>query len=58
MLHTYLGTQANEALSRLLAYMLGSRFGGSINIRASPYSMFIETEKGSEIVSMITGPEP
>ena len=58
VLHTYLGTQANEALSRLLAYTLGSRFGGSINIRASPYSVFIETERGSEIVGMIRGLNP
>jgi ATP-dependent Lhr-like helicase len=58
VLHTYLGTQANEALSRLLAYMLGSRFGGSINIRASPYSVFIETERSSEIVEMIRGLNP
>lgn len=58
VLHTYLGTQANEALSRLLAYVLGSRFGGSINIRASPYSVFIETGNGSEVVGMIRGLNP
>ena len=58
VLHTYLGTQANEALSRLLAYMLGSRYGSSTNIRASPYSIFIETERGSEIVGMLKGLNP
>ncbi len=55
VLHTYLGTQANEALSRLLAYALSSRIGGSINIRASPYSVFVETEKGTELVDMLKG---
>jgi ATP-dependent Lhr-like helicase len=58
VLHTYLGTQANEALSRLLAYMLSSRIGGSINIRASPYSVFIETEKGREAAEMLKGMNP
>ena len=58
VLHTYLGTQANEALSRLLAYTFSSRSGSSINIRASPYAIFIETEKGGEIPGMLKGMNP
>jgi ATP-dependent Lhr-like helicase len=58
VLHTYLGTQANEALARLLAYVLSSRSQISINIRASPYSVFIETGKGRDVVDALKGLDP
>ncbi len=58
VLHTYLGTQANEALARLLAYMISSRFGESTNIKASPYSIFIDTDRGEDVSAMLRGLDP
>ncbi|MCL5433577.1 MAG: DEAD/DEAH box helicase [Candidatus Marsarchaeota archaeon] len=44
IIHTWLGTLANEALARIISYLITSRFGSSVNIRVSPYSIFIESE--------------
>ncbi|MGC8680190.1 MAG: DEAD/DEAH box helicase [Candidatus Micrarchaeia archaeon] len=42
IIHTWLGTLANEALARLISFLIASRFGNSVNIKVSPYSIFIE----------------
>ncbi|MCW6160202.1 MAG: DEAD/DEAH box helicase [Candidatus Micrarchaeales archaeon] len=42
ILHTGLGTLANEALSRLLAFRLTARVGRSVNMKSSPYMIFFE----------------
>ena len=42
ILYTGLGTLANEGLSRLLAHTLSAKLGRSINIKSSPYLIFIE----------------
>lgn len=42
ILYTGLGTLANEGLSRLLAHGLSAKLGKSINIKSSPYLIFIE----------------
>lgn len=45
VLYTGLGTQANEALARLLASIFNMRTGSSVNVKASPYLVFIELPK-------------
>ena len=42
MVYTGLGTQANEALSRLLAYVVSKRIGRSVNVKVSPYMVMLE----------------
>ncbi len=42
ILHTGLGTLANEALSRLLAFRLTAKAGRSVNMKSSPYMIFFE----------------
>lgn len=42
VLYTGLGTQANEALSRLMANEMSIRLGRSISVRSSPYMIFFE----------------
>ncbi len=42
IIHTGLGTLANEALSRILAYRISSRTGKSISMKSSPYLIFLE----------------
>ncbi|MGC8649073.1 MAG: DEAD/DEAH box helicase [Candidatus Micrarchaeia archaeon] len=44
MLHTGLGTLANEALARAISYLITKRFGKSVNIKVSPYSILFEAE--------------
>ena len=44
MLHTGLGTLANEALARAVSYLIAKRIGKSTNIKVSPYSILFETE--------------
>ncbi len=42
ILHTGLGTLANEALSRIIAYRISAKSGRSINMKSSPYLIFFE----------------
>jgi ATP-dependent Lhr-like helicase len=44
ILHTGLGTLANDALARAVSYLITKRFGKSINIKVSPYSILFEAE--------------
>jgi ATP-dependent Lhr-like helicase len=49
VLYTGLGTQANEALVRLLAGMFSARTGNSVNVKASPYLVFLELPRSVDI---------
>ncbi len=49
VLYTGLGTQANEALARLLASIFNMRTGSSVNVKASPYLVFIELPKQVDV---------
>ncbi|MGI0133563.1 MAG: hypothetical protein ACREBW_01205, partial [Candidatus Micrarchaeaceae archaeon] len=50
-----LGTQANEALSRLLAHTLSLRLGRSINIKSSPCLVFMEVGKDADVKKLLMG---
>jgi ATP-dependent helicase Lhr and Lhr-like helicase len=53
VLYTGLGTQANEAFSRLLARVLSLKVGHSINIRSSPYMVMLEVGRKVDIEKTI-----
>ncbi|MDE1811185.1 MAG: DEAD/DEAH box helicase, partial [Candidatus Micrarchaeota archaeon] len=55
IIYTGLGTQANEALSRLLAHTLGLKLGRSINIKSSPYLVFIEAGREADVKKLLLG---
>jgi ATP-dependent Lhr-like helicase len=55
VIYTGLGTQANEALSRLLAHRISARLGRSINIRSSPYMILIEVKSDFDISNILKG---
>lgn len=42
ILHTFMGTRANELLSKVLGKLVTSELGRSVNIRSSPYLIFVE----------------
>jgi ATP-dependent Lhr-like helicase len=42
IVYTGLGTLANEALSRLIAHEIVTKTGKSINVKSSPYMIFVE----------------
>jgi ATP-dependent Lhr-like helicase len=58
VLYTGLGTQANEALARLLAGMFSARTGNSVNVKASPYLVFLELPKHIDIEHMLKSLKP
>jgi len=57
-IYTFLGTLGNEALSRIIGYLLGVRFGKSINIRSSPYMVFIEINQKINIEELLYSINP
>ena len=58
VLYTGLGTQANEALARLLASIFSVRTGSSVNVKASPYLVFIELPKQVDVEHVIKQLKP
>ncbi len=48
-IYTWLGTLANDALSKLISHHVTLRLGHSINIKTSPYVIFIELGAESKI---------
>ena len=56
--YTFLGTLGNEALSRIIGHLLSIRFGRSINIRSSPYIIFIELNQKVEIEDLLRSINP
>ncbi|MGD0728540.1 MAG: DEAD/DEAH box helicase [Candidatus Micrarchaeaceae archaeon] len=55
IIYTGLGTQANEALSRLLANIISLRLGRSVNVRASPYLILIGVKKDMDLSRILMG---
>lgn len=53
ILYTGLGTQANEALSRLLAHIASTRLGRAVNVRASPYMVMLEVGRNFDMVKAL-----
>jgi ATP-dependent Lhr-like helicase len=53
VIYTGLGTQANEALSRVLAHRISTRLGRSINIRSSPYMILIEVKNDFDVAAAL-----
>ncbi len=49
VLHTCLGTMANEALSRLLTYLIATLYGRSMNVRSSPYFIMFDAPQNIRI---------
>ncbi|ASI13350.1 Lhr-like helicase [Candidatus Mancarchaeum acidiphilum] len=58
ILYTWLGTLANDALSRLIAKYLTMNAGHSINIKSSPYLIFFDVSDEIAIKSMLLGIDP
>lgn len=57
-IYTFLGTLANEALSRIMGNFLSVRFGRSVNIRSSPYMVFIELNQKINIPELLISINP
>ncbi len=57
-IYTFLGTLGNEALSRILGYMLSMKLGKSVNIKSSPYLVFIETQNDIHVAEMLKSINP
>lgn len=53
IVYTGLGTQANEALSRLLAHMASGKTGEGINVKASPYMIMLEIGRKYDITKTL-----
>ncbi len=53
IIHTGLGTLANEALSRVLAHALSAKLGKSVEMKSSPYLIFIEVPMSFNIEQAI-----
>ncbi len=45
VIYTFLGTRANEFISKLLGTMITKRTGSSANTKASPYLIFVESDR-------------
>ena len=57
-IYTFLGTLGNEALSRIMGHLLSIRFGRSINIRSSPYMIFMELNQKVDIEELLRSINP
>ncbi len=53
IIYTGLGTLANEALSRLIAHRVSAKLGKSINMKSSPYFIFLELGNEIELRQML-----
>ncbi len=58
VMYTGLGTLANEAISRMLGNLISLKMGRSINIKASPYMVFIEVPKSIDLKSIMLSINP
>ncbi|MEM3841087.1 MAG: DEAD/DEAH box helicase [Candidatus Micrarchaeaceae archaeon] len=52
LLHTHLGTLANEALAKIITYFASAKLGHSIVSRSSPYLILLELPRGFDIPSI------
>ncbi len=48
-IYTWLGSLGNDALSKLITHHITLRFGHSINVKTSPYAIFLELGTGEQI---------
>ncbi len=53
IIYTGLGTQANEALSRLLAHIISTKVGRGINVKSSPYMVMLEIGRDFDLVRLL-----
>ena len=53
ILHTALGTMANEALARLVVHLVAFKVGKSINVKVSPYFIYIELGHPEVILAIV-----
>lgn len=53
ILHTGLGTMANEAFSRLLTYLITTLIGKSMNVRSTPYFIMFDAPRNVKVESFI-----
>ncbi len=58
VMYTGLGTLANEAISRMLGNIISLRLGRSINIKASPYMVFVEIPRNVDLKSIVLSINP
>ncbi|MGI0100693.1 MAG: DEAD/DEAH box helicase [Candidatus Micrarchaeaceae archaeon] len=53
MIYSGLGTQANEALGRVLAYLVSTKLGHGVNVKSSPYMVMLEIKRNFDIVGAL-----
>jgi ATP-dependent Lhr-like helicase len=53
VVYTWLGTAANDALSKVLASKISAKTGGGVRIKSSPYAVLVEVEQGFDLASII-----
>ena len=53
VVYTWLGTQANEALAKLIGSIMTTKLGYSINIKSSPYILVIEMQPVIDIEEIL-----
>ncbi|MDE1870659.1 MAG: DEAD/DEAH box helicase [Candidatus Micrarchaeota archaeon] len=58
IIYTGLGTQANEALSRLLAHLVSLKLGASINVKSSPYMIMLDVNRDFDIAGILKSMGP
>ncbi|MCL5092938.1 MAG: DEAD/DEAH box helicase [Candidatus Marsarchaeota archaeon] len=58
VMYTGLGTLANEAISRMLGSFISLKMGRSINIKASPYMVFVEVPRNIDLKSIMLSINP
>jgi ATP-dependent Lhr-like helicase len=58
VIYTGLGTKANEALARLLASVFSARMGRSVNVKMSPYLIFLELPRQVDVEHVLMSLKP
>lgn len=53
ILHTGLGTLANDALSRMLSWKFTEAYGRSVNIKSSPYLVLLELGRDIDVEELV-----
>ncbi len=53
IVHTGLGTKANEGVSRLLAHIIGVRLGRSVRVKSSPYMVMLEVGRDADVAAIL-----
>ena len=58
ILYSPLGSLANDALGKIVAYFLTSRLGRSVTVRSSPYLILFEVDEKVDILEYIRSIDP